>query len=267
VKLEAKAFGYAYAAIGEPVLRDLTLTLEPGSYWCLAGPNGSGKSTLLKLACGLLPHGVRAGELSWNGKPVPLWTRGDLARAVAFVPGALRAMFPASVGDFVLQGRYAHAAMWAQPSRVDREIAEEAIGRVGLERHAESPITEISAGELQLAMIARALAQEPKALLLDEATANLDLSHQGRVFKILGELNARGTTILLVSHDINLAAEFCPNVIWLKDGAVRAMGPTESTLNDDLIARMYGVAGKMQIGKNPFTKKPKLFWTGNAVAD
>jgi len=127
-------------------------------------------------------------------------------------------------------------------------------------------VTEISSGEAQLAMIARALAQDPKVLILDESTANLDLAYQRKVFDLLGELNRPGghdipgVTILLVSHDLNLAAEFCPNVLWLNHGKVYTSGSMTATLTPALMEDLYKVGAQVEIGKNPVTNRPKVFW-------
>jgi iron complex transport system ATP-binding protein len=265
VKLVARQVSFRYAADAPAVLSDLSFTAEPGSYWCLAGPNGSGKSTFLKLACGLLPGGRMTGELSWNGKPLPDWTRLELAREIAFVPGSIATQFPVTVEDFVLQGRFARSRVWARATKTDHAVTHKVLERSGIDALSRSAITEISAGELQLAMIARALAQEPRALVLDEATSNLDLRHQARIFELLGELNRSGLTLIVVSHDLNLAAEFCPNALWLKRGAAHAQGTMGETLRAELLRDVYDLGDKASVGKNPFTGKPKVFWNPSAI--
>lgn len=260
MRLEAKGLSYKYESKAKEVLRDLSFSIEPGSYWCVAGPNGSGKSTFLKLASGLLLLEQMKGELTWNGRALKDWPRVELARSVTFVPGGLKTAFPVSVAEFVLQGRYAHSDFWARPSGVDRKKAESAIERVGIQNLTAKTLTEISSGETQLALIARALAQAPKVLILDEATANLDLGHQSHIYSVLSELNRSGMTILLVSHDLNLAAEFCPNMIWLKDGSVYAAGSTRETLTTKLMQELYNVGDRIEVGTNPFTARPKIFW-------
>lgn len=261
MKLVSKALTFTYPFAKEPTLNELSFTAEQGSYWCIAGPNGSGKSTFLKLACGLVADAQYKGELTWDDRPLVAWDRLELAKNVAFVPGSLRTQFPVSVSEFVLQGRYARSPnFWAHPSADDRELAQACLERIGIAAKAESIIGEISAGETQLALIARALAQQPQVLVLDESTANLDLSFQLSIFELLRELNNEGLTILVVSHDLNLAAEFCPNILWLSKGAVFAQGPTEETLTTSLMRELYCVEGRAEVGKNPFTSRPKIFW-------
>lgn len=257
----AKDLSFQYEGSSRQALSRLSFVAEPGSYWCLAGPNGSGKSTFLKLACGLLHGQSHRGELSWNGTVVRDWSRLDLARSVGFVAGSLKTQFPVTVLEFVLQGRYARSTgLWRRPGANDRAVAEASLERVGIAALAEASVSEISAGETQLTMIARALAQEPRALLLDEATANLDLRHQLCVFELLAELNRGGMTIVVVSHDLNLAAEFCPNALWLKDGAVFSQGSLAETLSTELMGELFEVGGRVEVGENPFTHRPKIFW-------
>ncbi len=261
MKLIARDVGFRYRVDGRQVLAGLTFTAEPGSYWCIAGPNGSGKSTFLKLCAGLLPSADMTGELQWNDTTILQWTRLELARSVAFVPGTLRSQFPISVAEFVLQGRYARSTtFWTKPSNSDSNIAAANIERVGIAALSDSLIGEISAGEAQLTLIARALTQEPKVLILDEATANLDLRYQLRIFELVESLNKQGMSIFLVSHDLNIAAEFCPNVVWMNDGTIYKQGAMAETLTNELMADLYGVEGKIEIGKNPFTGRTKVFW-------
>lgn len=261
MRLEVKDVSFHYHSSERAVLADLSLVLEPGSYWCVAGPNGAGKSTFLKLACGLLPIDAMSGTIYWDSRELRTWERLELARNIAFVPGSLKTQFPVSVSDFVIQGRYARSTrLWDRHSEADLRIAEQNLVRVGMATLSDAMITEISAGETQLAMIARALTQEPKVLILDEATAHLDLSYQLKIFDLLNELNNQGMTIVVVSHDVNLAAEFCPNAIWLNGGRLYNFGTMKETLTNNLVQDLYGITSRIEVSTNPFTKKPKIFW-------
>lgn len=265
MKLTLANVSYCYShqeseRVCEAVLKNISLDLESGSYWCIGGPNGSGKSTLLKLIAGLLPSDGLQGQVFWDAKPLAEYSRIELARMIGFVPGSLRPRFAISVFDFILQGRFAHSPLWRRSTQHDREKANTALSRLGILYLSASLITEISVGELQLVLIARALAQNPRVLILDEVTANLDLSFQGRVYKLFKELNAEGVSIFLVSHDINLATEFCPNALWLRAGTIYSMGEMSKTLSHQLLKDLYAADDMLEVGTNPFTNKPKIFW-------
>jgi iron complex transport system ATP-binding protein len=261
VKFEARDLTYSYREGGRRVLGGITCTIESGTYWCIAGPNGSGKSTLLRLASGLLPLGFLQGELLWDSKPIRDFDRLELARSVAFVSGSLNSRFPVTVGQFVLQGRFAHApTFWSRPTPKDLEVAAQCLEKLEIVALADKTVTELSAGEAQLAMLARALAQEPKVVILDEATANLDLRHQIAIFDLLSKLKRQGLTIIVVSHDVNLAAEFCPNALWLNDGRVYSQGTMEETLSPTLMQDLYDVGERVEIGRSPASSRPKIFW-------
>lgn len=260
MKLVAKNVSYKYTEHSRPSLNDISLEIASGSYWCLAGPNGSGKSTFLKLMCGLLPFRHFRGELTWDGIPIQTWTRLELARRLAFVPGNLKTLFPVTVEEFVVQGRYAKSRFFSRASAKDFSTASRAIDQVGIASLRGALVTELSAGESQLAMIARALAQEPQVLVLDESTSNLDLAYQARIFGLISELNKQGVTTIVVSHDLNLAAEFCPNAIWLHQANLHSKGAMADTLNSKLMHDLYSAENKIEIGTNPFTGRPKLFW-------
>jgi len=267
MKLIARDIKFHYPRSDKKLVLDgFNLEAESGSYWCLAGPNGSGKSTFLRLACGLLPLSGFSGELTWDDKAVTglvanTTGRLELAKMVSFVPSTLKTRFPISVEEFVVQGRYARASMWSEHTLRDKKVAEEAIEQIGIASLSEAMLDEISAGEVQLALIARALAQEPRALVLDETTSNLDLNYQSRVFDLLARLNRdRAMTVIVVSHDLNLATEFCPNVCWLHHGKNHAQGAMETTLTKQLLEEIYGSALRVEVGKNPYTGRPKVFY-------
>ncbi len=166
------AFGYA----GEPVGRDVDLALEGGEVLCLLGPNGSGKTTLFKTLLGLLK--VQAGEITLDSVPLADWSRRRLAQVMAYVPQAAAGYFPFTVLETVLMGRTARLGLFATPSRRDRLVAEAALAAVGIEHLENHIFTRLSGGQRQLTLIARALAQEPRILVMDEPTASLDFGNQ-----------------------------------------------------------------------------------------
>ena len=265
MKLEIKNAQFSFSPRSTPVLQNLNFEIASGSYWCLAGPNGAGKSTLLRLAAGLIDFKFFTGNASWILKeakrPIQSFSRNELAHYLAFVPGSLKSHFSISIEAFVLQGRYIHSPFLSRASQSDLDIARAAMSRVGIDSIAYSLIDEVSAGELQLALIARALCQQPSVLILDEATANLDLGHQAKIYSLLHGLNSEGMTILLVTHDLNISAEFCPNLAWMKSGSIIAHGKTEEMLTTEHLQKIYGDDVGAKIGRNPFTNKPKIFWT------
>ncbi|MGE4232002.1 MAG: ABC transporter ATP-binding protein [Bacteriovoracia bacterium] len=265
MKLEIKDVSFTYATTGHKALDSVNLTFESGSFWSIVGPNGSGKSTLVRLICGLLGRdkwGYRfTGEILWDRIPLSEFTRLEIAREIAFVPNNAQICFPISVREFVLQGRFCRSYFWNIPTRKDREVADQAMARIGILELADRLMDEISVGQLQLTLLSRALAQEPKILVLDEATANLDLAFQIQIQTLLKELNKAGLTILSVTHDLNLAAEIYDNIVWLYKARVHALGSASETMNETLISELYGdLLGKIKVDKNPFTQRPKIYW-------
>ncbi|MGH8623216.1 MAG: ABC transporter ATP-binding protein, partial [Burkholderiales bacterium] len=179
MKLEARHlhFGYGARRVGS----DVTLGLEAGEVLCLLGPNGSGKTTLFKTLLGLLP--AQGGAVLIDGVDLKARARDEVARLLSYVPQAHAAFFPFTVREVVLMGRTAHLGLFSSPSRRDREAAEGAIGRMRLSPLAESIYTRISGGERQLTLIARALAQDARLIVMDEPTANLQFGNQVRVLE------------------------------------------------------------------------------------
>ncbi len=259
MKLNVQKLLYHYPHRTKPVLRDVSFKIDSGNYVCIAGPNGSGKSTLLRILCSLIdPEGL-TGEVLWDDQNIFEMERREIAKKIAFVPESIFPEISISVFEFILQGRYSYSNFWSKPSLDDEKISYAAIKSIGIESISEKSITEISSGQLQLTALARALAQKPSALLLDESTANLDLEYQVRIFDVLSKLHFQGMTILMTSHDLNVVAEYCPQIIWIKSGEVLGQGKTESMLTDEWISKVYGENGKTKVGLNPYTHKPKLF--------
>ena len=176
---------------GRPVVEDVSLALSPGRCVAILGPNGAGKSTLLRLLAGILP--VTGGSVELLGRPLPSWRRRDSARIVGFVPQLLALTFPLTVRELVEQGRAPHLGPWRPPSAVDSAAVARALARVDLEAQAPTPVQRLSGGERQRALLARALACEPRLLLLDEPATALDVGHQLELVGILREPPRRGS--------------------------------------------------------------------------
>ena len=224
----------------DDVLHGVSLDVRRGSIVGLLGPNGSGKTTLLRILSGILRP--LAGRVTFDGRPIEQLTRRDLARRVAVVPQDTHSTFDFSVLDMVLMGRYPHLGPFALEGAADQAIARDALavtGTAGLEARA---FATLSGGEKQRVVIATALAQASEMLLLDEPTAALDLRYQFEIATLLRELNTeRGTTMIVSTHDLNLAAALCQRIVLLKDGQVLAQGPTRETLTAANIRLLYDV--------------------------
>ena len=224
VRLETRAVGFSYS--GKTALEDVSLLVEPGEVVGLLGPNGSGKSTLIKILSGILPQ--YDGSARVDGTEVRKARRRDLASKLAVVPQETSFGFPFTVLETVLMGRHPHLAGLAFETQQDVELARAALDRCGAVHLADRTIQELSSGERQRVVFARALAQEPRALLLDEPTSFLDIRHQTELYDLVRELAlAEGTAVLTVLHDLNLAAEYCDRIYLLREGRVAAAGRTD----------------------------------------
>jgi iron complex transport system ATP-binding protein len=221
----------AYAVDG------VSLEVPHGACTAVLGPNGSGKSTLLRLLLGVLqPLG---GEVAFRDRPVRAWTRDAVAREVGVVPQGEEIVFPLSVRELVAMGRYPHLGPWRREGPRDVDAIVEAMTRCDVTPLADRPIATLSGGERQLARIARALAQQPGALALDEPTVALDMRHEMAIFELLRDLGRRGVTILLVTHNLNLAARYADQLVLLDGGRVAAYGTPGDVLNRELVEAVY----------------------------
>ncbi len=238
MSLSASALSYGYRE--REIGRDVTLDLAAGEVLALLGPNGHGKTTLLKTLLGLLP--AKGGTLSLDGRPLAGLGVAARARALAYVPQAHAGTFAFSVAEMVLMGRTAHAGLFAAPSARDRAVAQAMLQRLGIAALAQRPYTEISGGERQLALVARALAQEPRYIVLDEPTASLDFGNQGKVMAQIRRLAAEGLGVLFTTHDPNQALRYADRVMLLRDGRALASGPAAALLTHDNLAALYGSA-------------------------
>jgi iron complex transport system ATP-binding protein len=248
LKLEARKLDFGYR--GHPVGRDVSLTLSAGEIVCLLGPNGSRKTTLFKTLLGLLP--AQGGEVLMDGTVLAAHRRDEVARRVSYVPQAHAAFFPFSVTEVVLMGRTAHLGVFSSPSRRDREAAATAIERMRLAHLADSIYTRISGGERQLTLIARALAQEARIVVMDEPTANLDFGNQVRVLERVMGLAREGMGVLLSTHDPDHAFLCADRVVLLRAGTVLGMGAPGAVLTEESLRALYGVTVRiMEVDDGP----------------
>jgi iron complex transport system ATP-binding protein len=239
------SFGYAEqrAARSGPspfALHDVSVSVARGSLTGLLGPNGCGKTTLLKLMSGVLqPH---AGSIAFAERPLNTFPRRELARHIAVVPQETHPAFDYTVLEMVLMGRHPHLGRFQLEGPADLAIAGDALTATGTTPLADRFYMSLSGGEKQRVVIASALAQAAEVLLLDEPTASLDLGYQLEVASLLTRLNReRGVTMVIATHDLNLAASLCGTLVLMRAGRVLAQGPTDDVLTVDAIRQLYDV--------------------------
>lgn len=230
--------GYSYPRSDRPALAGVDLEVRPGSLLALLGPNGSGKSTLLRVMLGELD--ATAGTVHYQGRPVAEWRRRDVARQAAFVPQSEPLAFPMTVRALVEMGRYPHIGTVGRTSVEDEEAIRDAMAQAGVTEFAHRAITALSGGEQQRTRIARALAQRPRTLLLDEPTASLDMHFEMETFELMSRLTREeGLTVVVATHNLNLAARYATDVLLLADGRVEAAGPPDVVYTQDTLERVF----------------------------
>jgi iron complex transport system ATP-binding protein len=258
--VEFREVSFAYRAAAERrarpfALSELSFTIAPGEIVGVIGPNSSGKTTLIRLLTRVLEPAT--GEIRLEGDPIHRLASTDLARRIGVVPQGILPQFPFTVGELVLMGRYPHDPRRYFESPRDHTTAREAMAATGVLELSELPFDHLSGGERQRAVVARALAQEPRLLVLDEPTAHLDLRYQVETAALLRRLNReRGMTIVLVSHDLNLAAEVCDRLLLLAGGRPTALGPPEAVLDEALLASVFGC--EVIVDKSEATRRPMV---------
>ncbi|MEE8111621.1 MAG: ABC transporter ATP-binding protein [Acidobacteriota bacterium] len=237
--LSAEGISFGYQP-GKQVLSGLHLEVPQGSFTTLLGPNGSGKSTLLRILAGALTP--LEGTVRIFGRRLAEIPPPERARMVAVLPQENRLIFPFTAREVVLMGRSPHLGFLGIPGTADLKIVEEAMHFTHILEFAGRIVLDLSAGERQRVFLARALAQSPRILLLDEPTAFLDLAHQVRFLTLLERLHReRGITTLAVSHDLTLAGRHGHHLILLHRGQVAAQGTPEEVLREDILSQVYGV--------------------------
>jgi iron complex transport system ATP-binding protein len=235
-KLSARKLSFAYD--GRTVLRDVELDVAPGEIVGLLGPNGSGKSTLIKVLTGV--HRSYEGSAAFDGREVREFPRRELARQIAVVQQEPSFSFSFTALEIVLMGRHPHLAGLAFESRQDVDLAREALERCGASHLASRSIHELSSGERQRIVFARALTQQPRSLVLDEPASFLDIRHQVALYDIVRQQVAdRGCSVLTALHDLNLAAEYCDRIYLLREGRIEAHGSTNSVFTYANLRRVF----------------------------
>ena len=241
--LSLSALSFHYNGDKQPVLQNLSLQFPARAITAILGPNGSGKTTLLRLLLGALqPH---QGQILVAGRPQGDYPRRELSQLLGLVPQDEHIPFDFTVLEYVLLGRAPYLGPLAAPGEVDAQIARAALQKCGLQHLPDRPLPTLSGGERQLATVARALAQKPSILLLDEPTAHLDLGNKGRLLKIMRELLAAGVTLILTTHDPNLASAVASHAVLMHQGQILDAGPVRDMLTAEKLSATYGVPVKV----------------------
>lgn len=251
--LEAQKVSFAYN--GRPVLRGVDLTVSPGQMVGVIGPNGAGKSTLIKILSRLLRPDE--GRVSLGGRDLTRWGHTQLARHLAVVPQAAQLPETFTVWEVVLMGRTPYLGLLGNESATDMAIAQRAMEETNTWHLASRLIGQLSGGERQRVVMARALAQEPRVLLLDEPTLHLDINHQLEILSLVRHLvDEQGLAVLAIFHDLNLAAQFCQELVLLRQGRVFARGCPEKVITATNIAAVYGA--EVTILSHPHNGRPTV---------
>jgi iron complex transport system ATP-binding protein len=252
LRFESVGFSYRKA----PVFAGLDLEIREGEMTAVLGPNGSGKTTFVRLASGFLRPD--SGAVHVSGRNLSSFPAGERARRVAVVPQETVLTFHFTVREMVRMGRAPHLGLLGVETERDFEIVREAMERSEVEHLAERSFLSLSGGERQRVILARALAQSPRLLLLDEPTAFLDLRHRLSAYRLLDGMNREnGLTVVVVSHDMNLAARHCRRLVLLDRGMIRAEGPPEEVLTPANLRDVYGVDAEVR--RDPATGRPHVF--------
>jgi len=237
MKLEVKNLTFAYES--EQVLKNISLSLEAGEILCLLGPNGGGKTTLFKIILGLVKK--RQGSIMLDREDIGSWPKKKIARYIGYVPQNHTPLFPFTVEEIVLMGRTPFLSVFGSPSPADFRIVGEALETLNISHLKNKSYTMISGGERQLVLIARALAQKPKFLILDEPTANLDFGNQVKVLRHIRNLARQGMGVIISTHVPDHALRFADKVFMLKDGGIFTCGSPEETINEHSMKCVYGI--------------------------
>lgn len=235
--LQARNVSVTYSGAAAHALQDVGIAVTRGSFTAIIGPNGSGKSTLIRVLLGAMRPA--RGDVLYEGHPIDGYARADLARRIGAVTQIEDMPFPVSVRELVATGRYPHLGAWRAEGEADRVAVAKALERCDIVDLADRSVAQVSGGERQRARIARALAQDPQTLVLDEPTAALDVAHEMAVFELLRSLPSSGVTVLIATHHINHAARFADQLVLLHHGTVAAAGPPADVMHKDVLERVY----------------------------
>jgi iron complex transport system ATP-binding protein len=237
ILLQFDRIQFGYPLTNQPVMNDFSLEIAAGTVTAILGPNGTGKTTLLHLALGWLKP--QSGQIRLEQRPLSDYSRRAMGQWIGLVPQNEHVPFEYSLLEFVLLGRAPYLPPLAMPETNDYKIARDALQQVGLANMQNRSILSLSGGERQLVLIARALAQQPHLLLLDEPTSHLDLNNKGRLVHLLLELAGRGVTILFTTHEPEVASALATHLVLMQKGQVLKTGPLAEVFTDQDLTRLY----------------------------
>ncbi|MGH7522439.1 MAG: ABC transporter ATP-binding protein [Gemmatimonadales bacterium] len=243
--LELAGVRYRYPGAPRDALQGVSLAIAPRQFHAVLGPNGSGKTTLVRIALGSLTPIV--GHADVIGRPASLWPRQDLARLVGVVPQREDNLFPQRVRETILLGRYARLSLWGRERPEDHAAVDRALAACDAAHLGDRWVWSLSGGEYQRVRIARALAQEPRLLVLDEPGVSLDLKHEMGLFELVRSLvDQQGLGVLMITHDLNLAARFADSLLLLNDGRPVTSGPPADVLTQEVVETVFSWPVAMQ---------------------
>jgi iron complex transport system ATP-binding protein len=231
------AFSYSHD-LTSAVFRDVSFSIQSGNIFCLLGPNGTGKSTLLKCLAGILR--AQQGRVLFGDKDLLSFKLQEIAQTIGYVPQGLTSAFPFRIKDIVVMGRAPHLSILASPSSNDMELAFEAMKAVGILHLADRGCNSVSGGEWQLALIARALVQEPRIMILDEPTSHLDMGNQMKILQTVKQLAAEGMTVIMASHFPDHAFLVANLVAILNNGRICQIGKPDDVITEENLKAAYG---------------------------
>jgi iron complex transport system ATP-binding protein len=230
---------FTYPTGKKPVMQNFSLGIQPGTLTAILGPNGTGKTTLIHLALGWL-HPAR-GKVYLNGKELSAYSRREMGQWMGLVPQNETTPFEYSLLEYVLLGRTPYLSPLAMPGEEDVQIAAQKLADVGLADLQRRSMPSLSGGERQLVLVARALAQQPKLLFLDEPTSHLDLSNKLRLVQVLRQLQLQGVTIVFSTHEPDVASALATHMVLMREGQVLQTGPIEEVMTDASLSTLYNM--------------------------
>jgi iron complex transport system ATP-binding protein len=248
--ISAANLRFSYDGPQQPVLCGLSVEIPAGSLTAILGPNGAGKTTLLRLLLGFLPPDE--GRIAVAGRPLKSYSRRQMGRLMALVPQSEHIPFNFSALEYVLLGRTPYLRPLEAPGPTDRQVAMDALRTVGAASLAERSVAELSGGEQRLVILARAVAQQPQVLLMDEPLSHLDLGNQGRILSIMRQMAASGVTVVFTTHEPNAAATAATYVVLMRRGEVLAAAAPAQAITEATLSATYGVeVAILQAGNRP----------------